>query len=296
MSDSASDTSEITAAPPEAGDPGELPHPLVPSPTLVPAMGSSVRDDFVRRLQQIVGGPKAHSKYEAVRARKPAVEPEDAQDQWHEQPQDQPQDQPSAPDAEIDERAQEERAQDALKLLQELAQKNSGHEQALHAPAPEPDATLASYLAAVGTAGDVNLASPNAEPPPLAQGGAGRRIARFAISGCCAVLAAGMTGLFLWSQIIPAPDAAPPARTHVTSAAPSAPSSVPVQAEVPPPRTALAECDLPARKDPYADYFLVSANPLGGNGRKTAEPSAGDFGWYSLMAMKAKLERRGGHC
>ena len=137
MSDSASDTSEITAAPPEAGDPGELPHPLVPSPTLVPAMGSSVRDDFVRRLQQIVGGPKAHSKYEAVRARKPAVEPEDAQDQWHEQPQDQPQDQPSAPDAEIDERAQEERAQDALKLLQELAQKNSGHEQALHAPAPE---------------------------------------------------------------------------------------------------------------------------------------------------------------
>jgi hypothetical protein len=279
-------------------------------------MGPGPKDDFVRRLQQVVTGPKANSKYETLRKRKPAVEPEDAQDQLPEQPQDQAPLQPSAPDADAeideraqderaqDERAQDERAQDALKLLQELAQKNSGNEQTRPAPAPEPDATLATYLAAVDTVDDVNAARPlvrplppaNAKLPPPAHSGAGRRVVRFAIAGCCAVLAAGMTGLFLWSQVVPAPDAAPPAKTEVIAATPAAPSNAPAQAEIPSSRTALAECDVPVRKDPYADYFLVGENAPGGNVRKTAEPSRGDSGWYSLMAAKARLDRRGGHC
>ena len=296
MRDDAADTSDINVASPEARNSVGQPHPLVPSPALVPAMGPSARDDFVAKLQQIVGGPKANSRYETKRARKPSNEPEDGQEQPQEDPsQDRPQDQPQVePQVQSDEpvadAAIDERAQDALKLLQELAHKSGRDEQAPQTPAGEPDPTLASYLAVVAEAGEVRTARPNTEsPPPL------RASARFALAGCFAVLAAGTTGLFLWSQIVPAPDRRS-AATHVTAAAPSEPSSVAARTRLQPHRTAMAECDMAAAKNPYAEYFLVGANALGGQARPARQPSGGDHGWYSLMAMKAMLERRGGLC
>ena len=160
-------------------------HPLVPSPTLVPVARPSSKDDIYTQLLQAAAG----TKDAAIRAPKPSTELENTHDQ------------PKAPDADLE---PSDRSQDPLKLLQELARKTSSFDQTHHTPTAQPDTTLASYLAVVGAIDDLNVADRHVEPEPPARGNASRNIARFAIAACFAILAAGMTGLFLWDWTIPA--------------------------------------------------------------------------------------------
>ena len=284
MSDSASDTSEIIISSPEARNPFGRPYPRVQSPTLVPSARPSSKDHIISLLQQAAAGTKANPKHAAARVHKPSIGLQNAQDQ------------PKVLDADI---GPGDRSQDTLKLLQELARKSSSDDQTLHTPAAQLDTTLPSYLAVVGMIDELNSADHNAEPQPPARGSTNWQIARFAIAGCSAILVAGMTGLFLWSRIIPTQDTEPRTKTDVTVAAQSERSAVPaVQArpDIPSVQTAMAECNLAVSRDPYAAYFLVTQNALGSNVPQTAAPSGENYGWYSLMLLKARLERRGSGC
>lgn len=258
MSHSASDTSEINITSLQTHDPlGEL-HPLVPSPTLVPVARPISKDDIYSQLLQAAAGTKA-------------------------------------PDAVIE---PSERSQDTLKLLQELARKTSSFDQTHHTPTAQPDTTLASYLAVVGAIDDLNLADRNVEPEPPARAGAGRKIARFAIAACLAIMAAGMTGLFLWDWTIPSLNNGPRTETEIVAAPPQRPADPEVQRrpEIPSVQTTPAECDLAAWNNPFTVYFLVAPNALGSHVRQGAQLSGEDYGWYSLMSLKARLERRGSGC
>ena len=280
MSDSASDTSEINITSLETHNPSGESHPLVPSPTLVPVARPISKDDIYSQLLQAAAG----TKNAAIRAPKPSTELENTQDQ------------PKAPDADI---GPSYRSQDTLKLLQELARKSSSFDQTHHTPTAQPDTTLASYLAVVGAIDDLNSADRNVEPGPPARGGPGRKIARFAIAACFAILAAGITGLFLWDWTIPALDSEPRTETDVIVAAPpqrSADPEVQSRPDIPSVQTTPAECDLAAWKNPFTTYFLVAPNALGSHVRQAAQMSGEDYGWYSLMSLKARLERRGSGC
>jgi hypothetical protein len=279
MSHSASDTSETNITSQEAHNPSGESHPLVPSPTLVPVARPSSKADIYSQLLQAAAG----TKDAAIRAPKPSIGFENAQDQS------------KVPDGDSGFSYQ---SQDTLKLLQELARKSS-FDQTSHTPAAQLDTTLASYLAAVDVIDELNLADHNIKPHPPARGGSSRKTTRFAIAACFAILAAGLSGLFFWSRTIPTYDNEPRIETDVTVAAPSQRSSVPeIQSrpDMPPVPRTMAECDLAAWKNPFARYFLVTPNALGSHVRQEAEMSGEDFGWYSLMSLKATLERRGGGC
>jgi hypothetical protein len=279
MSDNASETAEINIASLETHDPLGESHPLVPSPTLVPVARPSSREDIYTQLLQAAAG----TKHAAIRVSKPSTGLENAQDQ------------PTAPDADL---GPSDRLQDPLKLLQELARKSSGFDQTHHTPTAQPDTTLASYLAVVGAIDDLNVADRHVEPEPPARGNASRKIARFAIAACFAILAAGMTGLFLWDWTIPALDWGPRTETAVVVAAPQRSADLEVQSRpvIPSVETAPPECDLAAWKNPFTTYFLVTPNALGNPVRQAAQMSGEDSGWYALMSLKARLERRGTGC
>jgi hypothetical protein len=145
----------------------------------------------------------------------------------------------------------------------------------------------------------LNVADRHVEPEPPARGNASRKIARFAIAACFAILAAGMTGLSLWDWTIPALDWGPRTETAVVVAAPPQRSAEPdVQSRpvIPSVEAAPAECDLAAWKNPFTTYFLVAPHALGNPVRQAAQMSGEDAGWYSLMSLKARLERRGSGC
>ena len=57
----------------------------------------------------------------------------------------------------------------------------------------------------------------------------------------------------------------------------------------------MTECDVATVKNPYAAFF-VNPSTLGSNGRQTVDPSAGDYGRYSLRSLKTTLERRESGC
>ena len=61
-------------------------------------------------------------------------------------------------------------------------------------------------------------------------------------------------------------------------------------------QTTPTECDLAAWNNPFTAYFLVAPNALGSHVRQAAQLSGEDYGWYSLMSLKARLERRGTGC
>ena len=269
MSDSAIDTSEIVTSP-EIRSPVGEPHPRVPSPTLVPSARPSSQDHIIS--QGAAAGTKANSKDAADRAHKPSIGLQNAQDQ------------PKALDADI---GPGDRSQDALKLLQELARKNSAS-RTLSTPAAQLDKTLRSYPSIVGKIVELNPAVRNAEPHPPARGDTNRQKARLAIAGYSAILLAGVTGLFLWSRI--------PAHDSERRSEPYAIPTVQARSDVPSVQTATEECDLAASKNPFATYFLMTPNAHSGNVRQAAELSREDYGWYSLMSLKARLERRGSGC
>ena len=208
MSDSASHTAEINITSLEIQYPLGEAHPLFPSSTLVPVSRPTSKGDIYTQLLQAAAG----TKNAAIRPPKPSTELEKTQDQ------------PKPPDTDI---APSYRSQDPLKLLQELARKSSSFDQTHHTPTARPDTTLASYLAVVGAIDDLNLADRDAEPEPPARGDTRRKIARFAIAACFAILAAGMTGLFLWDWTIPALDIQPRTETAVVVAVPSQRSAEP---------------------------------------------------------------------
>ena len=277
MSHSAADTSEINTSL-ETRDPLAESHPLVPSPTLVPVARPSSKDDIYDQLMRAASGMKDA----AIRAPNRSIELENTQDL------------PNTPDADIE---PGNRSQDTLRLLQELARKTGSLDQTHHTPAAQPDITLASYLEVVGAIDD--LANRNVEPEPPARTGAGRKIARFAIALCFAVVAAGMTGLFLWDWTIPSLNSGPRPEPAVIVAAPperSADADVQSRPVIPSVETAPAECDLAAMNNPFTTYFLTAPNALGSPGRQAAQLSGEDYGWYSLMSLKARLERRGTGC
>ena len=289
MSDSASDTPETVISPPETRNRLGLLYPRVSSPTLVPsARPSSSRDHVISLLEQAAAGKKAQSKQAADRAPGPSTELQNAQNQ------------PQVLEADV---GSGDRSQDTLKLLQELARKSSKDERA---PPPTPDTpaarldtTLPSYLAVVGTIDQLKSADQDAKPQPPARGNTNGKIARVAIAGCSAILAAGMTGLFLWSQVIPAQFRELRSETDVAVAEPTERSAVAAaraRPDTPSVQAAMAECDLAAAKNPFAVYFLVTPNAINSNLRQGANMSGEDYGWYSLMSLKARLERRGGAC
>jgi hypothetical protein len=281
MSDSASDTAEINITSLETHDPLAEAHPLVPSPTLVPVARPISKDDIYSQLLQAATG----TKVAAIRAPKPSIALNDTQDR------------PKAPDDAVIEPS--EQSQDTLKLLQELARKTGGVDQTHHTPTALPDTTLASYLAVVGAVDDLNVPDRNVEPEPPARAGIGRKIAWLAIAAFLAIMAAGMTGLFLWDWTIPSLNNGPRAETDVIVAAPpQRPADAEVQRrpEIPSVQTTPAECDLAAWNNPFTVYFQVSPNALGSQVRQGAQPSGADYGWYSLMSLKARMERRGSGC
>ena len=280
MSDSASDTAEINSTSLEPRNRSGESHPLVPSPTLVPVARPSSKEDIYSQLLQAATG----ARNAPIRPSKTSAEPENTQDR------------PTAPDADS---GPSHPSQDPLKLLQELARKSSGFDQTQHTPPAQPDTTLASYLTVVGAIDDLNEDARNAEPAPPARGGIRRKIARFAIAACFAILAAGIAGLFLWDWTIPALEREPRADTNVIVAAPperSADPEVLSRPVIPSVETAPPECDLAAWKNPFTTYFLVAPNALGSQVRQAAQMSGEDHGWYSLMSLKARLERRGTGC
>lgn len=284
MSDSASDTSDAVIASPEPRDPIGPAHPHVPSPTLVPSMGPGPKEDFVRRLQEIVAGSKANSKGAAKPAHEASIGLENEQVQ--------PPDRPQEPDAEI---GPDDRSQDALELLQALARKSGSDTGTLLTPAAQLDIPLAPSLPVAGLEDELSLAARDAAPQTPARNSRSRRTPWFAIAGCSAILASGVTGLLLWNGMIPAHLALRPA-TDVTVAAPSErPAAPAVQArpDIQSDQTAMAECGLAASKNPYAAYFLVTPNALGSNMGRTAMPSGEDYGFYSMMSLKSRLERHG---
>jgi len=278
MSDSASDTAEINITSLETHNPSGETHTLVPSPTLVPVARPISKDDIYSQLLQAATG----TRNAAIRSSSTSAELENTQDQ------------PTAPAADIE---PSHPSQDPLKLLQELARKSSSFDQTQHTPPAQPDTTLASYLTVVGTIDDLNGADRNAEPAPPARGG--RKLARFAIAACFAILAAGIAGFFLWDWTIPALDREPRTDTTVIVAAPPerpADPEVLSRPVIPSVETAPAECDLAAWKNPFTTYFLVAPNALGSQVRQASQMSGEDHGWYSLMSLKARLERRGTGC
>src|SRR6476620_10847600 len=184
MSQSASDTAEINITSLETHDPLGEPHPLVPSPTLVPVARPISKDDIYNQLLRAAAG----TKVAAIRAPNPSISLENAQDQ------------PKAPDADSEPST---RSQDTLKLLQELARKTGSLDQTHDTPTAQPDTTLASYLAVVGAIDDLNVPDRNVEPASPARAGPSQKIARLAIAAGLAIMAAGITGLFLWDWTIP---------------------------------------------------------------------------------------------
>ena len=271
MSDGASDTSKVIFASRKTRNAFGQPHRLVPSPTLVPSAPPSSSDDIVRQLLSAIAGTKAGPVETAAKsadgAQDPSVEIQNAPDQ------------PAPSEAEI---GPDSPPQDTLKLLSELARKSNSLP-TVDAPAVQPDATPVSDSPAVAIVDDLKPADRTTEPQSPARTGASRHRAAFAIVCCAAILASGMTGLFLWSRAIPAPTV--PAAVPAVEARPDTPSV----------QTVMAECDLAAAKNPYAGFF-VNPNTLSSNGRQTAEPSAADYGRYSLRSLKATLERRGSGC
>ena len=251
MSNGASDTSKVIFASPKTQSAFGQPHRRVPSLTLVPSGRPGSGDDIVRQLLAAVAGTKARPIETAAKsadgAQEPSVEIQNAPDQ------------PTSPEAEI---GPDPLPQDTLKLLSELARK-SNSPPTVDAPAVQPDITPVSHSAAVAIVDDLKPVDHATVPQSPARTGASRHRAAFAIAGCAAILAAGMTGLFLWSRAIPAPTVPAPV------------PAVEARSNTPSVRPAMAECDLAVSKNPYAAFF-VNPNTLGSNGRQTAEPSAED--------------------
>jgi hypothetical protein len=268
MSAGAIDKSETIATSPEIHDPAGEPQPRVSSPTLVPSERPGSQDHIISQL--IAAGTKANLKDAADRARKPSIGREDTQEQ------------PKAQDAEI---APEDRSLDALTLLQELARKSSDGRTLT--PAAEPDKAPPSPPAIASPIAESNPAVRNAEAQLPARGDANRPKAGFATLGYCAILVAGVTGVFLWSRI-PAPDSEPRSE-------PAASPTSQARSDVPSLQPGPRDCDLAASKDPYATYFMTPPNASGSNAGQAADSREG-LGWYSLMSLKARLERPGSGC
>jgi hypothetical protein len=177
---------------------------------------------------------------------------------------------------------------DELSLLQELARKNthqnSGDDQT--PPTASADAMLPSPAVA-GIVPQSDLGVRDATLPPSVRVDAGRKTGWFASAALSAILASSVTALFLLSGI-PALNKPP----EKSSAVPAGQ----VRPQAPAVRTAAAECDPTGAKDPFAQFVFSTPDAMAGNTRLAAELSGADYGWYSLMSLKAKLERHGGPC
>jgi hypothetical protein len=198
-----------------------------------------------------------------------------------------------------------DRPHDTLTLLEQLAHNSISHDRTQHNPVAQSYTTPSAHVAAIGVIEQSNSAEQNAKARLPPRRSAIRKIAWFAIAGCYAALVVGGTGSFLWSRISADHGQW---RTEVvgTVTTPSAPTAVasersavaPVQArpDILSVETVMAECILAAWINPFAKYFLVAPNAVTGNVRSAPKPVGVDYGWYTMMSSKARLERRGSGC
>jgi hypothetical protein len=133
----------------------------------------------------------------------------------------------------------------------------------------------------------VEMNSAARDPAPQLPMDESRPLPVFGMVMFAIALAGVVIGLALWSGI---PDYINRAKTdtNVSVAMPSGRSAVPAVQARPDISAATADCALAAPKNPFADYF--SAPPTSPTNNLSGE------GWYSVMSLKAKLERRGSGC
>lgn len=301
MSDNGSDTSETIVAPAKPRK-AFRPQRRMSSPTLVPSGQPDATDPIIELLQQAAAGKKIQPKDAAPAAQDLPAAQDASAAQDLPAPQDLPeqdlpaqdlpamQDLPEVPGADL---APDDRSLDALSLLQELAhkelaRKDSGDNQKPQTPAAPPDATPPPSPA-VADITQLDLGVRDPAPQPATRANAGRKASWLASAALSAILASGVTGLVLLGGI-PALNK-PPAESAAIPA-------VPVRPQAPPAQTATAECDPAGLKDPFGQYVFAPPNVFIGKARPMAEMSPTDYGWYSLMSAKARLERHrgGGAC